>query len=366
MKILTIGPIPPPINGCSYANFILSQNLLQKGYKYETINTSTKTLSSNQGSTFSLKKVFSFLSIYGKILKIFGSNIVYFTPGQTFFGVLKYAPFILLSIVLRKPYVIHIHGNYLGTQFKELKGIKRYVFGYLIRNAAAGIALSELLKSNFDGMLEENKVFVVENFVEDGIYNSIINLNKPKDKLKLVYLSNLMKEKGILELLDALIILKEKNIDFEVVLAGKIEESIENDVNKKFLELNDKVKYLGVIEGDLKYTVLKEGNVFVLPTYYKMEGQPISILEALATGNIIVTTSHGGIPDIISHENGLFVKSESVISLAECLEEINSSLSFKVDYFSNNNIEYSKANFTESIFTNKILNIFERIIENRI
>lgn len=364
MKILIIGPIPPPINGCSYANFILSKNLVQSGYKYDTINTSTKTLSSNQGSTFSLKKVFLFLSIYGQIFKIFSSKIIYFTPGQTFFGVVKYAPFILLSIILRKPYVIHIHGNYLGTQFKELKGLKKYIFKYLIHNAAAGIVLSELLKSNFDGLLEISKVFVVENFVEDGIYNSIINLNKPKDKLRLVYLSNLMKEKGVLELLDALIILNEKNIDFEVVLAGKIEDDIEEDVNGKFLKLNDRVKYLGVIEGNLKYNALKESNVFILPTYYKMEGQPISILEALATGNIIITTAHGGIPDIISHENGFFVKPRSVPSLVEYLEEINSNLSFKIDHFSNKNIEYSKANFTESIFTSKILNVFVGIIKN--
>lgn len=366
MKILIIGPIPPPINGCSYANFILSKNLIQRGYKYDTINTSTKTLSSNQGSTFSLKKVFSFLSIYSQIFKVTGSEIVYFTPGQTFFGVLKYAPFILLAIIFRKPYIIHIHGNYLGTQFKELKGLKSCIFKYLIHNAAAGIVLSKSLKCNFNGLLEVSKVFVIENFVEDGIYNSSINLNKPKDKLRLLYLSNLMKEKGVVELLEALIILKERKIDFEVVFAGKIEEDIAYDVKEKLLKLDDKAKYLGVIEGSAKYTALKESNVFVLPTYYKMEGQPISILEALATGNIIITTSHGGIPDIISHKNGLFVDAKSASSLVECLEEINSNLSLKIEYFSTKNIEYAKANFTESIFTSKILNIFERIIENKL
>lgn len=365
MKILIIGPIPPPINGCSYANFILCKNLLQEGYKYKTINTSTKAISSKQGSSFSFKKAFSFLRIYFSAFTVINSTIVYFTPGQTFFGILKYAPFILLCILFRKPYVIHVHGNYLGTQFKELKGIKKNIFKYLISNATVGIVLSKSLKSNFDCLLDYSKIAVVENFVENGIYTSKNEATKPNDKPRIVYLSNLMKEKGILELLDALIILKEKNIDFEALIAGGIERDIEKEVKQKLSMLKDKVEYLGTVHGSKKYKILKESNIFILPSYYKMEGQPIAILEALATGNIIVTTPHGGIPDIISGENGYFVKPESALSIAECIEKIGANIIQQTEYFSNQNIEYAKENFTEKIFTDKILAVFEKIYNTK-
>lgn len=361
MKILIIGPIPPPVNGCSYANYILSKNLERNGFEYKTINTSTKTISSNQGDTFSFKKAFSFLKIYFSIYKIVITNIIYFTPGQTFFGLLKYAPFILFCILFRKPYVIHVHGNYLGTQFKDLKGIKKNIFSYLISNASVGIVLSESLKSNFDGLLDYSKIAVVENFVENGIYNSMNEFTKLNDKLRVVYLSNLMKEKGILELLDALIILKKKNIDFEAVIAGGIEHNIEKEVKQKLSTLKDKVKYLGTVQGDEKHKILKESNIFILPTYYKMEGQPISILEALATGNIVITTPHGGIPDIISKQNGYFVEPESALSIAQCIEKIGANIIQQTEYFSNQNIEYAKKKFTEKIFTDKILTVFEQL-----
>jgi len=39
-----------------------------------------------------------------------------------------------------------------------------------------------------------------------------------------------------------------------------------------------------------------------------MEGQPISIIEAMASGNLIITTKHGGIQDICSDMNALFCK----------------------------------------------------------
>ena len=98
-----------------------------------------------------------------------------------------------------------------------------------------------------------------------------------------------------------------------------------------------------------------------MPTYYKMEGQPISILEALATGNIIVTTPHGGIPDIVSKQNGYFVKAESALSIVQCIEKIEVNIIQQIEYFSNQNIEYAKKKFTEKKFTDRIIAVFEGI-----
>ena len=362
-KILIIGPLPDPINGCSYANFILCKNLKKKGYEYDTINTSTNVLSSQQGKDFSFKKAFSFICIYSSLFKVFRSNLVYLTPGQTFYGILKYSPFILCCIFLRKPYVIHVHGNYLGKQYQELKGIRANVFRYFISKASVGIVLSESLKSNFDGLLEYSKIVVVENFVEDGIYASMNENQKPHDKPRIVYLSNLMKEKGILDLLDALILLKERNVNFNAIIAGSIENEIEKEVRQKILFLKDYVQYLGNVKGEQKYKILKESNIFILPTYYKMEGQPISILEALATGNIVITTKQGGISDIISNQNGYFVEAKSALSIAHCIEKIGADILPQTVCFSAQNTEYAKKKFTEQLFTAKILAIFEELFQ---
>ena len=53
----------------------------------------------------------------------------------------------------------------------------------------------------------------------------------------------------------------------------------------------------------------------MLPTYYKMEGQPISILEAMATGNVILTTRHAGIPDVVTDgKHGRFFEKKNAKS----------------------------------------------------
>ena len=107
MKILIIGPAPPPINGCSYANQVIATRLMKMGVEVELINTSSTTLSSKQGR-FSVSKFADFVRNYINFTKVFGAQVVYMTPGQTFLGLVKYAPFMILCKLCGVPYVVHL------------------------------------------------------------------------------------------------------------------------------------------------------------------------------------------------------------------------------------------------------------------
>lgn len=361
MRILIIGPFPQPINGCSLANEILAKQLrFNKNISVSTINTNTDTISSENVGHFSFKKVFSFLKVYKNISIIKKSDVIYTTPGQTFFGVAKYIPFYFYCLLYKKRYVIHIHGNHLGNEFKSLTGFKKWFFSYFIKRANAGIVLSNSLRNNFDFLLNQDKVFVVENFAQDELTQNL-ELNKSNNKLQLLYLSNLMEEKGIFDFLDSLLLLKKANIDFTADIAGKIEDESQVTINNKLVELGDFVKYHGVVFGKNKIGLLQKSNVFVLPTYYKMEGQPIALIEAMASGNIIVTTNFSGIPDIISKDNGYFVQPKSPKSIFEALAKINGNLEESINQYGPVNIEYVKSNFTEAQFSNKILNVIKQV-----
>jgi glycosyltransferase involved in cell wall biosynthesis len=366
MKIAIIGPFPKPINGCSLANEILARQLrFNKNISISTINTNTENISSENVGHFSFKKVFSFLKVYKNVSIIKKSDIIYTTPGQTFFGVAKYIPFYFYCLLYKKQYIIHIHGNHLGNEYKSLTGIKKWFFSYFIKKASSGIVLSNSLRNNFEGLLNQDKVFVVENFAQDELTQNL-ELNKSNNKLQLLYLSNLMEEKGILDFLDSLLLLKKANIDFTADIAGKIEDESQVTINNKLDELGDLVKYHGVVFGKNKIGLLQKSNVFVLPTYYKMEGQPIALIEAMATGNIIVTTNFSGIPDIISNTNGYFVMPKNPKSIFDVLLIINNELSNNINHFSAVNVEYVKSNFTEAKFSGKILEIINQVIKSNV
>jgi glycosyltransferase involved in cell wall biosynthesis len=361
MKLLIIGPFPKPINGCSLANEILLKQLnLKSEISVQTINTSSKNISSENVGNFSFSKVFSFLKVYKELSTISKSDVVYTTPGQTFFGIVKYMPFYVYCLLKSRPYIIHVHGNHLGNEYKSLKGLKKKLFSYYIKKAAAGIVLSDSLRTNFEGLLPAKKVFKAENFAQDDLVQKQDDA-KPKDMLRLLYLSNLMEEKGIIDFLDCLILLKDKGVVFEADIAGKIEDESEQIINDKFKELQGFIKYHGVVSGQPKIDLLQKSNVFVLPTYYRMEGQPISLIEAMATGNIIVTTKFSGIPDIVSTENGFFVPAKSPECICSTLLQINEKLEQCVNQYSNINREYVQSYFTESQFAEKVFKVIKHI-----
>ena len=298
--------------------------------------------------------VFSLPLFHSDRLSLFKNDIVYITPGQTFFGIAKYTLFILLSTLLNKELIIHVHGNFLGKQYDELKGFKKKFFYYLISKFTKGIVLSESLKNNLSPFLDTSKIFIVENFAEDFLFKDLkkdINRN-----LQIVYLSNLMEEKGILYLLDALAVLEERNIIYKAKIAGNIDESLKEKIVTKINKLEN-TSYLGIVYKKEKKELLEWSYIFVLPTFYKMEGQPISILEALATKNVVIATNHAGIKDVItSNVNGYLVKPKSVESIVEPLLFLKENRD-KIKEIAELNFEYFINNFTVQKFKNKIIKI---------
>lgn len=359
MNVLIVGPLPEPIDGCSYANQVLLRLLRGRGHSVETVDTAARIISGQHGR-FSLKKASAFLLTYLGLPRVVRAEVVYMTPGQTFFGLLKYAPFMALARLLRKPYVIHLHGNHLGTQYARLGGIRRWFFLRCVRNAAAGIVLSESLRSNFDGLLPPSKVFVVENFAGDALFAPPA-AEKPADQLRILYLSNLMRDKGILVLLEALRQLRSRGVAFHARLAGQMESGIGAEIRQALGQLGDSTEYLGPVHGEAKRQVLEEANVFVLPTHYPMEGQPISILEGLATGNIIVTTRHAGIPDVVGLEHGFLVPIQDATALADAFASVSANLPDAVARFSGPNRAYARTRFTEKAFVDRVFAVLEHV-----
>ncbi|MGK0457399.1 MAG: glycosyltransferase involved in cell wall biosynthesis [Polaribacter sp.] len=355
-KVLIIGPFPNPISGVSLANKVVKE-VLDHSSEFQTdfINTSYPIFEDAVGS-FSFKKLLFFLNININIIKIFKNDIVYITPGQTFFGITKYAFFILLSSILKKELIIHVHGNYLGTQYQELKGIKKKIFYLLISKFTKGIVLSVSLKQNLTPFLKEKDIHVLFNFAQNYLVENETEVDT--SILKIAYLSNLMEEKGIFQLLDSLKDLENKQIHYEAKIAGNIDVNLKDIILEKILKLKH-TTYVGVVYNNEKRTLLNWSNIFVLPTFYKMEGQPISILEALATNNVIISTKHAGITDIVEeNKNGYLVekkKSQSITNKFIYLDENKS----KILDISKYNKKYFTKNFTIEIFSKEIIKIIK-------
>lgn len=303
-KILIIGPFPPPTSGVSFANKIVAKGLNNKKWSVDIINSEySKNITDKHGSLDFHK--FRFIKTYFLFYKVFFSKVIYITIGQSFFGVLKYAPFIVLAKLFSKTLVLHLHGNHLLNEYNSLKGLKKIIFAKLLTQFNHGIVLSNSLRFNLTPFVKSQNIHVLFNFVEDKLIVPEGELDERKDfsEIKIFFMSNLLEEKGINMLLNVIKKLNSENTFIKVKIAGT--KIAGNDIDEQLTSLPN-VDYIGIVHNKEKQDLLIWGNVFCLPTYFNMEGQPISIIEAMALNNLILTTKHAGIPDICSDDNAVF------------------------------------------------------------
>jgi glycosyltransferase involved in cell wall biosynthesis len=350
-KLLIIGPFPGPPKGISLSNQVVANGFSKKNWHVSQINTEVSDAVNSSIGQFSIDKL-SFLKTYLQLYKIWSAQVVYITIGITFFGVLKYAPFIFLAKILQKKLVVHVHSNHLKKEYSSLKGFKKKLFFKILASFDAGIVLSKSLRDNLTPFIANESVYEVYNFVEDQLVVSEQLLHERKDfsKVKLFFLSNLLEEKGINILLKVLQRFQNEGLSLEVRIAGNTIEG--NNLDDLFLSL-DSVSYLGTVTGTAKQDLLIWGNVFCLPTFFSMEGQPISILEAMAFNAFIVTTKHAGIPDICSDLNAVFCNEKSE-------DDLYKQLKYTIDNWDQlqkkaiANGVFARETFTETRFINTI------------
>ena len=356
-RILIIGPFPEPMFGVSLSNLVLEKGIKSRRIKVSRIDTSSGlNVQSAQGS-WSFKKL-SFIKNYFSLYKVFFVDVIYCTIGQTFFGVLKYAPFVFFAKVLRKSSVVHVKGGYLKDSYDKMGLLKKIIIKPVLMAFSKGIVLSKSLKPLLEPFLKESRIFIQHNFVQESLIipENMVFEKKNFSKLRLFFMSNLIPEKGIFEFLDALEALISAEIPFEAKIAGNIPDD-QYDLLEK-INILDNTEYLGVVNGKLKTELLSWGNVFCLPTYYSMEGQPISIIEAMGFGNFIVTTNHAGIPDICNRKNSLFVQKRDSKSLFNVFLKLSKSMNH-LESMSLKNLQYARKKFSEEAFISGILKIFD-------
>lgn len=341
-KILMIGPFPGSLNGQTIANQTAFEGLSAM-YNVERINTlkeNTFTDKSKQGK-FIFSKFFRILKeLLNEIKIIFKGNydVVYMTSGQSFLGFMRFTPYMLTCIIKGIPYYNHIHGGYFRRMYDSQSRFKQKLLNFFIKKSTGMIVLGNSLRTMFKGILEEDKIYVCENGVQDDVVatedeiKEKIERYKKDTKKRVIYLSNLMVEKGILDLLKASEKFSDDEIEFN--LAGAIEPSIKNIVEDYLKKYPNKIKYHGIVRGEEKKKLLLENYIFILPTYYSNEGQPISILEAYATGCAVITDeSVGGIRDIFQNGvNGVDIKNRDIEDMTDKIRNIEERKYFEYNY----------------------------------
>lgn len=138
---------------------------------------------------------------------------------------------------------------------------------------------------------------------------------------RVLSIGRLTHAKGFDVLIDAVDILRKRNVRAELEIIGEGPARAALEAQIKRLELGNQVCLSGSRAEEECLASMRSATVFALAS--RQEGTPVVCLEAMATGVPVVASSVGGIPEIIrSRVTGLLVPADSAALLAAALEEV--------------------------------------------
>ena len=112
------------------------------------------------------------------------------------------------------------------------------------------------------------------------------------------FLSNLIPEKGLDTVIDVFRALHREFGQLALVIAGPAtEQSARRLIDSATQEFAGAVDYRGPIYGSAKDAFYRDVDVFLFPTRYPNEAQPLVVLEALAAGVPVIATARGCIAE---------------------------------------------------------------------
>ena len=148
-----------------------------------------------------------------------------------------------------------------------------------------------------------------------------------------LFLSNMIREKGYWDVLEALRMLHEQQLPIRATFAGQwLSEKDRMDFEAYCQQhgLDSVIHHAGKVTNrdDIKALYLS-ADVFILPSYL-IEAQPVTITEALNAGCPIITTRLGGQVDMVKEDiEGLFVPPQDPAAIADALRRMMDPLTWK-------------------------------------
>ena len=268
---------------------------------------------------------------------------------------------IVLLKLFRIKRIYHLHNKGIKREQRNL--LNWYLYKFVFNNSEV-ILLSKLLYDDVSTFVSTNQIHICPNGVKEISADFKKTMNTVPE---ILFLSNLIKTKGVIVLLEACQLLLNRGMLFHCTFIGDEGDISSVEFNKIVHEMRieNHVTYLGKKFGNEKNMAFRNADIFAFPTYYANETFGLVNLEAMQNRLPIVSTFEGGIPDIIENGiTGFLVPQRDASALAEKLELLIKDSKLRQQM---GDAGYKKFlnEFTFEIFENRFLNILSRLVDEK-
>lgn len=226
----------------------------------------------------------------------------------------------LPCVIAGKPLVLHLHsGEFHVFHNDEAGPLTRCAIQWFFGRADRTIVLSESRLAWMQKAIPNARPVVLHNPVNIPPRARF----DERDRHTVLFLGRLGRGKGTYDLIRAIARVVNSFPNVRVLLGGDGEaEKVRRFATE--LGVGRNVEALGWVVGERKRELLAKCTVFTLPSYN--EGQPMSVLEAMAAGAPVLSTRVGGVPDAVRDGvDGVLVEAGDVEALSSALIELLSN-----------------------------------------
>ncbi len=364
-KVLIAGKLPPPYIGPAVACEIIINSKLKEDFKlihfdlsdHRDINTLAK-----------IDFINSYLAVKQYVMLVWliarhRPHLVYIPAGHTTIGYVRDAGYILIAKLFRCKVLTHLRGGYFKNWYNESSPALKWFIRNVHKKVNGQIVLGNNLRQLYNWLLPEENIYVVPN---GGNYK--VNFGERNhDKITILFLSNFIKTKGILEVLYSAPHVCSMYSGVQYVFAGEWRDEETKIAFTDFIKKHPRLPIInaGPVKGEQKLKLFSDVDIFVLPTYYRNEGHPWVIVEAMAAGLPIISTDHAAISEsVINNVNGYLVEKKNTEQVAEKIKLLVGDKALRNKMGAESRKLYIE-NFTEDKMIERLGKVFINVIEEK-
>jgi glycosyltransferase involved in cell wall biosynthesis len=314
-RILFVVHLPPPIHGVTVLNQpAVESEEIRRQFDVDVVPLRFSD-SIAQIRTMGVRKLTRTLTIGARLawsLATRRPDAVYFTISPSGFAFYRDLAYVALVKAFAVRPIFHLHARGIARQPTWLG---RWIF-----DDAWAIHLSPRFDADTDAFVARDRVLHVANGIADTGGRRAGHDGPPR----ILFLSNMIAEKGPLDLVEALAVLARRGHSFSATFAGAPFHDgclAEFDERVRQHGLAESVRYIGAVYGAAKDRLFAAHDIFAFPTY--RDAFPLVVIEAMQHGLAVVSTHEGAIGDSVADgDTGFLVEPRDTGALADRLEQL--------------------------------------------
>ncbi len=321
-EVYVFGAFPPPTNGSAVVNAAVSDAFEEAGLEVRRLNTAPST--PRRGIAYHATRLLRVLGCFGAFAMAAPRKGATLYVGINAGAGLIYDVIIaLLARFKGMPIVAHYHSfAYIDDDSRYMRTVQRVLPRDTQHIFLCGCMGERFMERYGAGL----KVLEMPSclYADD----QPVRLRRDTGPLILGHLSNLSRDKGLDLCIDTLAEARERGLDVRLKLAGPCtdpkDKAFLRDAMARF---GPAIEWAGPLYGADKSAFFRSIDVFLFPTKYKVEADPIVVAEAMAAGAPVIALARGCIADVVTPDCGTVIQEPNAFAM-RAADEITNWLAY--------------------------------------